>query len=580
MTLLATFALLWCLAAGNRIQYLSLYPDKFQSEPPPSQSDQPTEGTRILLESDAKYFYNRSVLEIQGKAEIEINGDQTASFNELSVSRDDVPRREGNRGPQQKLSIEVASFENTAAAPAAPEDDEGFDMQAGAEVEQGESGRYFAVNAEALTSSLAQVNLGRVDPQNYIKATQTEVVPELDNTVTPSSNTAAEADADMIDLQANAVSTGREILAELEASVIPRIETSDSEKTDDDNLQGDAKSEPSLQEELETRSISTINTAAEDAAEDDHIASSLQDDAKMKLGEYAQELFPRATVADLDDVDLQVDDKKKQKKSVPVVEVSVTPLTASPVEENSDFIGFQGHAKATRDKNRSHKDNLASTDVAVVAMGNRSAQRHPGDSVSSLIQMQASGLHMPHQSGDPFSTNINAFSWNYFSSVPSPVFVVFIGAALVTIISWFIGSFRFCFSRQLICGFLKYESRQQHFHHGCMVYEWDQTFKAVTIYLRPPEGQLANDLDIRISSRQLQVGRKGRHSFLKEETYDLVNAEMSSWSLESDGELKIVLRKVRKSRWPVALLHNSKLFASPVAQSDAPNLTLKPIEVM
>lgn len=393
-----------------------------------------------------------------------------------------------------------------------------------AEPDQSEPERDLADNAESLAGSLAQVNLGGVGLQNYDEATEYEVNSEGDNGVTPVTNTAAKADVDTIDFKANSMSKGKELLAELGASVAPSIDHPAGEEIDDASLRVDVTSGPSLQTEL---------TAAEDAADELYIASRLQDDAMMKLKEYAPDILATATTSALQDADLQVDIEKK----------------------NTDFL--PGVQKMTSNQHLPHL----------------------GNTVPSLIQAQAS-LQTPHHSGDPFSTNVNAFSWNYFSSVPSPVFAIFIVAALVMLVSRFVDSSRFCLSRPFTCSFLKSEIRQQHFHHGCVVYEWSQTFKTVTIYFRPPEGQLAGDLDIKVSSRQLQVGRRGRHSYLKEETYDVVNAEMSSWSLEPDGELKVVLRKVRKSRWPVALLHSSKSFAGAAVQSDAMKSTLKPIEVI
>jgi len=96
--------------------------------------------------------------------------------------------------------------------------------------------------------------------------------------------------------------------------------------------------------------------------------------------------------------------------------------------------------------------------------------------------------------------------------------------------------------------------RIQYLHNGRVVYEWDQTPKAAMIYIRPPSDLKKTDLDIRIAAKHLRVGRKGKPSFLSEETFDFVDEEMSSWSFE-DGELHILLKKMKKAEWPAVLMH-------------------------
>lgn len=101
------------------------------------------------------------------------------------------------------------------------------------------------------------------------------------------------------------------------------------------------------------------------------------------------------------------------------------------------------------------------------------------------------------------------------------------------------------------------KGRMQYVHNDRVVYEWEQTSKVAAIYIRPPAGITKNELDIKIAARCLRVGRKGKPAFIREETYDLVNEEMSSWSLRSNGELQIFLQKAQKAEWPAVLLHNA-----------------------
>lgn len=173
-----------------------------------------------------------------------------------------------------------------------------------------------------------------------------------------------------------------------------------------------------------------------------------------------------------------------------------------------------------------------------------------------------------------FLTTVNALSEGSFGYVPHPAFCILAFGGLVAIIALLLRSWRFCLSRKLTCGLSNSATRHKCFHEGRVVYEWDQTLKDITVYLRPPQGQLANDLDIKVSSRHLRIGLKGRRCFLSEETYDVVNAEMSSWLLKRNGELQIFLRKVRRSKWPTVFLRKGTSVDRPGVQSDASSLNL------
>lgn len=205
----------------------------------------------------------------------------------------------------------------------------------------------------------------------------------------------------------------------------------------------------------------------------------------------------------------------------------------------------------------------ASVTAAVPAAG-QSSDTQPR-TVASLIQEELSVLE---KTDDPlkevsivhkFKTALSAAkvkmlsAEEYLLSLPLPVLGVYLSSGLMVVvcIGWI-------FSRWLASHMPSKRNRMQHIHDGRVVYEWDQTPKVTTIYIKPPEGVTKSDLDIRIAARNLRVGRKGKPSFLREETYDLVNEEMSSWSLRSTGELQISLHKVRRADWPVALLHENR----------------------
>lgn len=147
---------------------------------------------------------------------------------------------------------------------------------------------------------------------------------------------------------------------------------------------------------------------------------------------------------------------------------------------------------------------------------------------------------------------------HYLHNAPRPVMGIVLGSGFVVA-----SCVAFCIAQLLSSLLPRKRKRFQHSHEGRVVYEWDQTPKVATLYIRPPEGVTKNDLDIRIACRHLRVGRKGKPSFLREETYDVVNEEMSSWSLRSNGELQIYLQKARRAEWPTILLHNSEKFPIP-----------------
>mmetsp|Transcript_142194 Transcript_142194/g.261934 ORF Transcript_142194/g.261934 Transcript_142194/m.261934 type:complete len:268 (+) Transcript_142194:74-877(+) len=124
---------------------------------------------------------------------------------------------------------------------------------------------------------------------------------------------------------------------------------------------------------------------------------------------------------------------------------------------------------------------------------------------------------------------------------------VIIGIALAVIISCL------CCLAQPLASYLAESSRTQHMHDGRLVYEWSQTARAAQIFIRPPDGVSEDDLNISIEPRHLRVGLKDKPFFLDEETYDLVNNQKSSWSIQDNGELEIDLHKVRKAHWPAVL---------------------------
>mmetsp|Transcript_151749 Transcript_151749/g.268696 ORF Transcript_151749/g.268696 Transcript_151749/m.268696 type:complete len:252 (-) Transcript_151749:84-839(-) len=140
-----------------------------------------------------------------------------------------------------------------------------------------------------------------------------------------------------------------------------------------------------------------------------------------------------------------------------------------------------------------------------------------------------------------------------FHGLKLEIWGIIVGSALVLLICC-----ACCLANRRKSYLPPFPTRSQHVHNGRVVYEWDQTPKSATLYLKPPEGVRKNDLDIGIAAKHIRVGRKNKPSFLMEETFDLVNEEMSYWTLRNNGELQIVLRKATRGEWPQVLLHNEE----------------------
>jgi len=99
--------------------------------------------------------------------------------------------------------------------------------------------------------------------------------------------------------------------------------------------------------------------------------------------------------------------------------------------------------------------------------------------------------------------------------------------------------------------------RIPHLHEKKVIYEWDQNSTVINIYMKPPASVDKKDLEIKISSRKLKVGRKGKPPFLQEDLFATIIEQESNWRLRSNGELKINLRKAKNGEWPKALVHKS-----------------------
>jgi hypothetical protein len=106
-------------------------------------------------------------------------------------------------------------------------------------------------------------------------------------------------------------------------------------------------------------------------------------------------------------------------------------------------------------------------------------------------------------------------------------------------------------------------TRHQFKHGDRLIYEWEQTLDEVNIYIVPPAGISAKDLDVRISPTILFVGLKNanvQRGFIHNEEFGgLVDQSSSLWTLDS-GELSICLTKARPGEtWNCALKSGASL---------------------
>ncbi|CAM9964548.1 unnamed protein product [Ascophyllum nodosum] len=97
------------------------------------------------------------------------------------------------------------------------------------------------------------------------------------------------------------------------------------------------------------------------------------------------------------------------------------------------------------------------------------------------------------------------------------------------------------------------EGRIKFEHEGRTVYEWEQSLEEVNLYIEPPPGLKADQIDCTITPRHLRLGIKGNPPFIDEDTGGPVIVEESYWMMDG-GELNVNLQKMKKAEtWPAAL---------------------------
>ena len=88
-----------------------------------------------------------------------------------------------------------------------------------------------------------------------------------------------------------------------------------------------------------------------------------------------------------------------------------------------------------------------------------------------------------------------------------------------------------------------------------VVYEWEQSLDEVTMYIQAPPNVRASDFNVTIQSKRLAIGLKGNdRRYIDEPTFSIVDTTESSWYLDDDGIITIVLIKAHRGEtWESAL---------------------------
>jgi len=85
---------------------------------------------------------------------------------------------------------------------------------------------------------------------------------------------------------------------------------------------------------------------------------------------------------------------------------------------------------------------------------------------------------------------------------------------------------------------------------GKKIYEWTQSLDDVELFIVPPPGVGAKDLNVEITMDRFQIGIKGNAPFLDEELAGMVSEDESIWSM---GKMEYPLHACLAL--PPALLH-------------------------
>lgn len=90
-------------------------------------------------------------------------------------------------------------------------------------------------------------------------------------------------------------------------------------------------------------------------------------------------------------------------------------------------------------------------------------------------------------------------------------------------------------------------TRHQFVHEGRVIYEWDQTFSEVNIYIEVPPGVTSKSLSCTITSSHISIGLRGNPPYMDHDLAASVKVSESFWTLE-DSTLHISLTKSQEGQ--------------------------------
>jgi hypothetical protein len=90
-------------------------------------------------------------------------------------------------------------------------------------------------------------------------------------------------------------------------------------------------------------------------------------------------------------------------------------------------------------------------------------------------------------------------------------------------------------------------------------YNWSQGVFDVTMQVPLPEGTKANQMDVKIKTKELSIGFKGKEPFIKGELCEKVKVEDSFWSIEDRKFLVINFQKAYEAIWKCVILGDKEI---------------------
>lgn len=90
-------------------------------------------------------------------------------------------------------------------------------------------------------------------------------------------------------------------------------------------------------------------------------------------------------------------------------------------------------------------------------------------------------------------------------------------------------------------------------------YNWSQSVFDVQVQIPLPEGTKANQLDVKIQTKHITCGFKGKEPFLKGELCEKVKVEDSFWSIEDRKYLQLNFQKAYEAIWKCVLIGDKEI---------------------